>query len=208
MEAVFVATRMQARRKWNAPSITGLPIPQNRIYTQGIMKKLIALVTLAFAPSLHAQQQPDSGSFFVRLGRDTIAVERYAHTKSQLIAEALLRTPVTRHLKLTVTFKEDGTLSWWEVVNSPVPGTGETGPVTRGLVTITGDSATVDLAVGGNRRPLRKIAAHPAMMPLQIPFYSTYQVALQRARANPSDTLLNMLAANAPLSYRISYPRP
>ena len=172
------------------------------------MKKLIALLALAWAPSLEAQQLPDSGSFFVRLGRDTIAVERYRHLKNQLIGEALLRTPVTRHLKLTVTFKDDGTPSWWEIINSPVPGTGDTGPVQRGLVTIVGDTAHVEYGVGTNQRPLRKIALPSAMMPLQMPFYSTYQVALQNARKQPSDTLLTMLAANAPLSYRIAYPRP
>jgi hypothetical protein len=192
---------------WNVLSNGGLPRPQID-NSQETMKKLFVLLALACAPTASAQQVPDSGSFFVRLGRDTIAVERYTVLKNQLVAEALLRTPVTRHLKLNVTFKEDGTLSWWEVINSPVPGTGDTGPVTRGLVTLVGDSASVEFKVGANSRPIRKVAAHPSMMPLQAPFYSTYELALRRHSKNAADTLLSMLAANVPLHYRISYPRP
>ena len=171
------------------------------------MKKIIALLALACAPSLQAQQLPDSGSFFVRLGRDTIAVERYTLTRHQLVAEALLRTPVTRHLKLTVTFKDDGTLSWYEIVNSPVPGTPASGPVTRGIVTLMGDSAQVLFSVAGTARSPRMISANSSMLPIQIPFYSPYEVALKRARKTPADTILNMLAANAPLHFRIAFPR-
>ncbi len=168
----------------------------------------IAALTL-MAGSAQAQQlTADSGSFFVRLGRDTIAIERYTRTKNQLVSEALMRTPVTRHLKLTVTFKDDGTLSWWEVINSPVAGVPNSPPVSRSMVTLIGDSAQVELFMGGVSRSLPKIAAHPDMMPLQIPFYSTYEIALQHARSNPADTVLSMLAGNAPLAYTIKYPKP
>ncbi|HEX6066211.1 MAG TPA: hypothetical protein VFZ04_18395, partial [Longimicrobiales bacterium] len=162
------------------------------------MRQLFALAALLLttAGGAHAQQLADSGSFFVRLGRDTIAVERYTRTKQQLVAEALMRTPVTRHLKLTVTFKDDGTLSWWEVINSPVAGVPNAGPISRMLVTLIGDSAQVEVWNAGTARPQRKIAAHPNMLPLQIPFYSTYETALQRARINPADTLLGMIAGN------------
>ncbi len=107
------------------------------------------------AGTAHAQQQPDSGSFFVRLGNDTIAVERYTRSTQQLVAEALMRTPITRHFKLTVTFKDDGTLSWWEVINSPVAGVPNSGPLSRMLVTLLGDSAQVEVWSGGVARPLR-----------------------------------------------------
>ncbi len=169
---------------------------------------LTALLLTTTAAGAHGQQLADSGSFFVRLGRDTIAVERYTRTKHQLVSEALMRTPVTRHLKLTVTFKDDGTLSWWEVINSPVAGVPNAQPVSRMLVTLLGDSAHVEVWSAGTARPLRKIAAEPNMLPLQIPFYSTYETALQRARANPADTLLGMIAGNTPISYTIKYPKP
>jgi hypothetical protein len=168
---------------------------------------MLMLVFSGLATSVNAQT-PDTGSFFVRLGRDTIAVERYTRTASSLNAEALLRTPITRHLKLNVTFKADGSISWWEVVNSPVAGTPNSGPVVRTLVTLLGDSAQVELWLGANQRPTRKVAIAPGVLPLQVPFYSTYETAIQRARKTPGDTLLRMLSGPAPLDYTIRYPRP
>lgn len=171
------------------------------------MKITIAMLALTCASTLSAQQLPDSGSFFVRLGSDTVAVERYTRTRHQLVSEALLRTPITRRIKLTVTFKDDGTISWWEVLNSPVAGTPNSGPVTRGLVTLVGDSAQVQYWSAGAPRSSGKIPAHPRLMPLQVPFYSTYDVALQNARKQPRDTALSVMAGNSPLTYRVEYLR-
>jgi hypothetical protein len=94
------------------------------------------------------------------------------------------------------------------VINSPVAGVPNSGPISRVVVTLLGDSAQTEVWVAGVPRSPRKVAAHPYMLPLQIPFYSTYETALQRARTNPADTLLSMLAANGPLPYTIKYPRP
>ncbi|HET9441311.1 MAG TPA: DUF2911 domain-containing protein [Longimicrobiales bacterium] len=160
------------------------------------------------AAGAQAQQPADSGSFFVRLGRDTIAIERYTRTKQQLVSEAVLRTPVTRHLKLAVTFKDDGSVSWWEVLNNPVAGSGDKTPVSRVLATVVGDSVQIELWSGGQQRPTRKLPILPGMLPLQMPFYSTYETALQRARQTPADTTLSMVAGNAPLTYIIRFPRP
>ena len=173
------------------------------------MKTTLMLITaLAGATTAHAQELADSGSFFVKLGKDTIAIERYTRNRNQLVGEAVMRTPVTRHMKLTVTFKEDGSVSWWEVINSPVPGTPNPVPVLRTLITLLGDSAQVETWAAATQRPTRKIGANKHMLPLQIPFYSTYETAIQRARRTPADSLLPMIAANAPLTYTIKYPAP
>jgi hypothetical protein len=166
------------------------------------------VLALSGLASNGSAQTPDSGSFFVRLGRDTIAVERYTRTAYALTAEALLRTPITRHLKLNVTYKADGSVSWWEVVNSPVAGTPNSGPVTRSLVTLLGDSAQVEFWIGATQRPTRKVAISPDVSPLQVPFYSTYETAVQRAQKTPGDTLLKMLSGPAPLNYTMRYASP
>ncbi|MGQ0813041.1 MAG: DUF2911 domain-containing protein [Gemmatimonadota bacterium] len=172
------------------------------------MSMRILMTTLALASgaaALHAQT-PDSGAFVVRLGRDTIAVERYVRTPQQLIAEAILRTPQTRRYKLTVTFKEDGGVSWYEVQNNAVPGVPNSAPVMRSVVTYVADSARFETWVAAALRPSRAVAAKADMIPLQMPFYSTYETALMRARKSATDTLtMNMLAGTGPLPYVVTW---
>jgi hypothetical protein len=149
-------------------------------------------------------QKPDSGAFFVRLGNDTIAVETYVRTPQQLVAQALLRTPQTRRYKLTVTRKEDGTISWYEVVNNPVAGVPNAAPPMRNVVTYVGDSARVETWLNAVPRRGRSTAAAGHMVPLQMPFYSTYETAIMQARKSADDTL-TMLAASGPVSYQVKW---
>lgn len=149
-------------------------------------------------------QKPDSGAFFVRLGNDTIAVETYVRTPQQLVAHAVLRTPQTRRYKLTVTRKDDGTISWYEVVNNPVAGVPNPSPPMRNVVTYVGDSAHVQTWLNAVPRRGRSTAATGSMVPLQMPFYSTYETAVMQARKGADDTL-TMLAAGGPLSYQVKW---
>src|SRR5439155_10354659 len=52
---------------------------------------LIALLALPLPAALAAQ----TGQFLVRLGRDTLAVERYTRTADRLEAEQVVRSPRT-----------------------------------------------------------------------------------------------------------------
>lgn len=149
-------------------------------------------------------QKPDSGAFFVQLGNDTIAVETYVRTQHQLVAQAVLRTPQTRRYKLTVARKHDGSISWYEVVNDPVAGVPNAAPPMRTLVTYTGDSARVDTWLNAVLRRGRSVAAAGHMVPLQMPFYSTYETALMQARGSANDTL-TMLAGSGPLPYLLKW---
>ena len=152
-------------------------------------------------PAVHAQK-PDSGAFFVRLGKDTIALERYVRTPLLLVAEGVLRTPQTRRYKLTVTFKDDGTVSWYEVVNAPVAGVPNSAPLMRSVGTYLGDSVRIETWVSAVSRPTRTVAARNSMLPLQLPFYSTYETAIMRARNTATDTVtITMLAAGAQVPY-------
>lgn len=180
---------------------------RNKDVYQQFMKMALLLIMLLFGvSSLPAQETPDSGSFFVRLGNDTIAVERYTRTPLQLVSEAISRTPLTRHMKLTVTFRDDGTVSWWEIVNSPVAGVPNSPPVARQLITLVGDSASVEIWLGSVQRSSQKILAHPRLVPVITPFYSTYETAIQRVPRG--DTMLSMMAGNRPLHYRIRHAGP
>lgn len=174
------------------------------------MNLRISFFTLLVAPVLFsgpaAAQTPDSGAFFVRLGKDTIAVERYLRTPYQLRAEAALRTPQTRHYELNLTFRDDGGVSWYELLNKPVAGVPNPVPLMRSVTTYVGDSAQVETWVAAAQRPSRAIPAAPHMVPLQLPFYSTYETALLRARKAGTDTVtITMLSQAGPLPYKVNF---
>jgi hypothetical protein len=169
---------------------------------------LLALVALLGAGAGSAEAQvADSGAFFVRLGTDTIAVERYVRTPMLLKGEAVLRTPQTRMYKLNVTFRDDGGVSWYEVHNDPVAGVPNSAPIMRTLTTYVGDSAQIDTWVAAVQRSARRTAASADMIPLQLPFYSTYETALLRARKKAvSDSVtINMLSGGGPLPYQVTF---
>ena len=167
-----------------------------------------ALTLICAASPAHAQVATDSGAFFVRLGKDTIAVERYVRTPHTLKAEAVLRTPETRLYKLNLTFREDGRVSWYEVQNNPAPGVASTTPVLRTVITYGTDSARIQGWVAAVPHQGKAIAATPDMIPLQMPFYSTYETALRRARkANTDTTTINMLSAAGPFPYMVTFGR-
>ena len=154
-------------------------------------------------------QKPDSGAFVVRLGRDTIAVERYVRTPLQLVAEGTLRTPQTRRYKLTITFKDTGAVSWYEVINAPVAGVPGSVPLMRSLSTYLGDSVRIETWVSAAPRPTRSVAAKPDVLPLQLPFYSTYETMLMRARKAATDTqTISMLAGSSTLPYLVRWTLP
>ena len=160
----------------------------------------------ALLPGSLSAQQADSGAFFVRLGKDTLAVERYVRTPRQQVSDAVLRTPQTRALRLTLTFNADGTVSSYEVLNSPVAGVPNSSGVVRTLVTYRGDSAQVETWVAGAARPPRRIGARGDMLPVQLPFYSMYELALSRARkAAPDSVDMSMLSGSGPLIYGVRW---
>ena len=60
----------------------------------------LAIIALAIPAALPAQ----TGEFVVRLGRDTLAVERYTRTADRLEGEQVVRSPRTVHRLYTATF--------------------------------------------------------------------------------------------------------
>jgi hypothetical protein len=174
--------------------------------THTIFSALLAVLAFGAGAERAQAQTADSGAFFVRLGNDTIAVERYVRTPLLLTGEAVLRTPQTRRYRLTVTFKEDGSVAWYEVYNYPVPGVPNSAPLMRSLTSIGADTARVQTWLAGQLLPVRKVAASGDMVPLQLPFYSTYETAIQRAGKKSSDTTtVSMLAASGPIPYLVTF---
>src|SRR5204863_42251 len=78
-------------------------------------EKLALLLTLTLAVQ-------DSGAFVARLGTDTLSLERYTRTGSQLRGEYVIRTPRTVHRIYTADLNPDGTIRRAELVTHNIGG--------------------------------------------------------------------------------------
>src|SRR6266566_4220009 len=64
----------------------------------------------------------DSGAFVVRLGNDTLALEQYKRTATQLRGEYVIRTPRSLHRIYTFDLNPDGTVRRLELVTHNIGG--------------------------------------------------------------------------------------
>jgi hypothetical protein len=126
----------------------------------------LALVTLAAAP-LTAQER---GAFVVRLGADTVAVERFTRTAARLEGDAVVRQPRTTVRHYVVDFAPDGRVQRAEVVVRSPGAPAGAAPIQRAVATFSGDSVMVEvrrdtsvqtrrLAVGAGVQPVIGSAA-------------------------------------------------
>src|SRR6185503_7761179 len=104
------------------------------------MRVIGGLVVLASA--IPAMLPAQSGEFLVRLGRDTLAIERYTRTADRLEGEQVVRSPRTVHRLYTATFGPGGTIGRFELVTHNVSG-GPGAPETKATAQFGGDSAVV-----------------------------------------------------------------
>jgi hypothetical protein len=71
----------------------------------------VALVLSGAEPEQARAQARDSGAFVARLGRDTIAIERYVVSGGRIEAVGVTRSPRTVVRRLVIVLAEDGTVS-------------------------------------------------------------------------------------------------
>jgi hypothetical protein len=137
----------------------------------------ISLVILCVAALVRpaTAQRPDSAAFVIRLGTDTVAVERYVRSANRLVAEAVQRSPSTVVHQLTYDFAPGGGIAGMEWSQRRPA---ETSPFASRAVAFHGDSAVVTTTVGGNATT-RRVAAAGAI-PMAGPFYTPYELAIMR----------------------------
>src|SRR5207248_7520491 len=110
----------------------------------------IALLALPLPAALAAQ----TGQFLVRLGRDTLAVERYARTADRLEGEQVVRSPRTVHRLYTATFGPGGVVERFELITHNV--SGSAGPLEcRATASFSGDTAVMTVPLGESTPPMR-----------------------------------------------------
>ncbi|HSL70325.1 MAG TPA: hypothetical protein VK864_08795, partial [Longimicrobiales bacterium] len=152
------------------------------------MQRLIVAGSITFLPlALSAQVLPDSGALVVTLGRDTIAVERFVRTPTRFEMVGLSRVPQTRMVRMVVSWNDAGKLTAYEVLNFAPPG-GRGGARIRTVGKAVGDSVEVEMSQGDGPARVRRIPGG-ADVPFVNPFYSAYETAILRARANRAATV-------------------
>ena len=124
------------------------------------------MVALLLAVTMVVQ---DSGAFVVRLGNDTLALEQYKRTASQLRGEYVIRTPRSLHRIYTFDLNPDGTVRRLELVTHNIGG--GPGPMeTRNSADFSGDSVVM-VSPRGDSTVTQKMAVPKGTFPFQLHVY-------------------------------------
>jgi len=141
------------------------------------------LVVLASA--MPAMLPAQSGEFLVRLGRDTLAVERYTRTPDRLEGEQVVRSPRTVHRLYTATFGPGGALERFELITHNV--SGGPGPLERkATATFSGDSVVMTIPRDDSAATMR-VKTGPGALPYIGQGYALVEEVARRARAAGGD---------------------
>src|SRR5437764_14310715 len=117
-----------------------------------------------------APRAAQSRVFLARLGRDTLALERYSRTADRLEGEQVARAPRTVHRIYTVTFGPGGAVERFELVEHNV--SGAPGPAeTKATVEFAGDSAISTLPDDDSTRHQR-VRVPPGTLPWYFQNYA------------------------------------
>ena len=131
--------------------------PEARLRPQ--IAVLTALITLA--PAASRAQQP--AAFIVRLGGDTLSMEQFTRTATQVQGELVVRTPRSLYRTYVMDLNPDGTVRRFQLSTrtlgpEPLP------PVTRTTIEFKGDSAVMVIPQGDST-VTRTIAARRGAVP-------------------------------------------
>jgi len=141
----------------------------------------LTIIALAIPAALPAQ----TGEFVVRLGRDTLAVERYTRTADRLEGEQVVRSPRTVHRLYTMTFGPGGTIGRFELVTHNVSG-GPGAPETKATAQFGGDSAVVTVPRGDSTVTWR-VKTGAGALPYLGQSFALVEEVTRRARAAGGD---------------------
>ena len=137
----------------------------------------------------------DSGAFVVRLGTDTVALEQYTRTATQLRGEYVIRTPRSLHRIYTADLNADGTIRRMELVTHNIGG--DPGPMeTRQSVEFVGDTAVM-VSPQGDGTVTSKFAVPRGTFPFLIYGYGLLEHMGRWARATGKDSVRFTALASA-----------
>jgi hypothetical protein len=145
------------------------------------MLRRIVVMTAALGAGTAALAAQQGGAFVVRLGTDTLAVEQYTRTATQLRGEQVIRSPRSMHRIYTVTYRADGSVERFELVTHNIGG--GPGPMeTRATAEFGASAVTMRVPRGDSSVAVSAPVPGPAA-PWAINVFGLTEDVLRRARA-------------------------
>src|SRR5688500_4622587 len=113
---------------------------------------IIALLVAAVPTATHAQLPADSGAYVVRLGRDTLKIERFVKRDNALRSESVRRGDGVEQQYVDMIFDAEGFLASAQVRTYKWPVEPGAKPVAGSNVYVKGDSTILELGLAPNVR--------------------------------------------------------
>ncbi|MGQ0646469.1 MAG: DUF2911 domain-containing protein [Gemmatimonadaceae bacterium] len=122
------------------------------------MRTTLVKCLAVLAASLPTGAAAQSGGFLVRLGNDTIAMERYERTATRIDGTVLRRSPATTLVKYSISLNSDGSIASYEQSTLRADGTPTPNAPVPLRMTFTADSVLRHVTQNGQPAILRAAA--------------------------------------------------
>lgn len=170
-----------SRRDRGAAPVT--PTPQPLMPTSIRHRAALAALLLLAPLPLAAQGKPETGAFIVRLGKDTMVVERFVRTADRIESWSVNRQPATIRRHYVLTLRGDAPLRM-EYEGGRADGSQ---PVSKVVMDFGADTAVVTITRGDSTQTAR-VAARDALPSIGNMFTLT-ELAVARLLAGTADSV-------------------
>ncbi|MFL5574358.1 MAG: DUF2911 domain-containing protein [Gemmatimonadaceae bacterium] len=150
--------------------------------------------TPASAASAASSSAAERGAFVVRLGSDTIAVEKFARSGNRIEGDEAMRTPAAGLRHYVVTLGADGSVREVQYEARRISGSV---PPTRATMTFGAETTTVALSAGGRDTTLR-YAARGAMPYVNLSYGMLEALTMRQLAAPASGDTIRLITLGAP----------
>lgn len=163
-------------------------------------KHLLALLLVGSSSSAMAQ----TGAFVVRLGTDTIAVERFQRTGNRIEGTVVRHTPLTNVVHFTITLNADGSVGSYQQRITRADGAPVSTAPTPLTMRFTGDSVIREIVQNGQPVTLRHAAPAGTLPTIPGSFFQ-YEMLIKASRNGARGTFGFGPQQQAPTATEVVY---
>ena len=180
-------------------------------FAHGFAVLVVAVATLAPTLTATAQQPTDSGAFVIRLGRDTLKVERFVFRDGVLRSESIRRGAGVELQHVDMMLNTDGSIARVQTRIYPWPLDSAERPSGGSVAYVDGDSTILELGLPPTVRRVAYPGRGQIFNLVANPFiFSLYVALAAHAPARVGDTLMRQHMASTlgvrPLTVRRAAP--